>query len=117
MKLVIAGGRDFVPEEKHWKYLSKFIKQKHVIEIVSGCARGADRFGEMLGEKLGIPVKKFPADWSTFGLAAGFIRNRQMAEYADAVFLFPGGKGTKNMKEMAFRYKRAVFIYPKDDRK
>ena len=29
--------------------------------------------------------------------AAGPIRNKEMAEYADAVALFPGGTGTESM--------------------
>ena len=48
-----------------------------------------------------IPIKKFPAEWDKHGKGAGFIRNKQMAEYADAVVLFPGGNGTNNMYEQA----------------
>ena len=32
---------------------------------------------------------------------AGFNRNRQMAEYADALIVFRGGKGTQDMVKQA----------------
>jgi hypothetical protein len=48
-----------------------------------------------------VPVKQFPADWNKYGKAAGPIRNAQMAKYADAVILFPGGRGTANMRKLA----------------
>jgi hypothetical protein len=69
-----------------------------VTEVVSGVDAGADEFGEKWAKINNIPVKIFKADWKTHGRAAGPIRNKQMAEYADAVALFPGGKGMESMK-------------------
>jgi predicted Rossmann-fold nucleotide-binding protein len=37
------------------------------------------------------------------------MRNLAMAEYADAVALFPGGKGTASMRELA--EKEGILIY------
>lgn len=48
-------------------------------------------------------MKQFKSDWEKHGKAAGPIRNKKMAEYADAVILFPGGKGTASMKKEAER--------------
>jgi hypothetical protein len=58
---------------------------------------GADAGGERWAKKHGIPIKLFHADWTAYGRSAGPIRNRQMASYADAVALFPGGRGTNDM--------------------
>ena len=68
-------------------------------EIVSGDARGADTLGVEYGTRHGIPVIHFPAQWDTYGKAAGFIRNEEMAEYGDFLLAFWDGKshGTKNM--------------------
>lgn len=97
MKLIIAGGRDFKPLFHHWSWLYELHSQFPVSEVVSGTARGADRFGEAWATSLAIPVKRFPADWDTHGRAAGAIRNGEMAAYADAAALFLGGAGTRDM--------------------
>ncbi len=100
MKLIIAGSR----------YTTAFTDadlarleeiRPLVTEVVCGMAKGVDLLGKAWAEKHGIPVKEFPAWWGRHGRAAGPIRNREMAAYADAVALFPGGRGTRNMKEEA----------------
>jgi hypothetical protein len=118
MKLIVAGSRtfdDYVLLRKQIKQwlASLIIAHKftgdykeglfEITEIVSGCARGADRLGELYAKRRKIPIKKFPADWKKYGKRAGFLRNLEMAEYADAVILFWDGKskGTKNMIEIA----------------
>ena len=104
MKVIIAGGRDYKPDA-----LSHFVIHcnHHIFnftEIVSGGCTGADKFGEEYAKEYGIPVKRFPADGGKHGKKAGPIRNDLMAQYADAVILFPGGRGTENMRKAANRY-------------
>lgn len=70
-------------------------------DIVCGMARGADTFGKRIGESLGLNVLKYPAEWDRYGKSAGYKRNVQMAEVADICILFPGGKGTEHMKNIA----------------
>lgn len=80
-------------------------------EIVSGHAWcGVDRLGERYAKERGIPLKLFPADWKRHGRAAGPIRNREMAEYADALFLLWDGesKGSANMLKEAERSKLKI---------
>lgn len=101
MKLIIAGGRHFVGSAQDGSYLMGIHDALTITEIVSGGASGADKYGEEWGAHWGIPVKIFPADWNAHGRAAGPIRNKQMAEYADAVVLFPGGDGTDSMADEA----------------
>ena len=95
MKLIIAGGRNYRLTAKDVETLDSL--QICIEEVVSGGAQGADKSGESYAFYKKIPVKRFPADWQTHGRAAGPIRNKAMAEYADAVALFPGGKGTGSM--------------------
>jgi len=70
---------------------------------VSGTARGADQLGERYAKERGYFIQRFPADWNAYGKAAGYIRNRKMAEYADALIAFWDGKsrGTLNMISLA----------------
>jgi hypothetical protein len=44
-----------------------------------------------------------PANWDEFGKSAGYIRNAEMAKYADACVIFWDGisKGTKHMINLA----------------
>jgi predicted Rossmann-fold nucleotide-binding protein len=44
-----------------------------------------------------------------YNAMAGFIRNEKMAEYADALAIFPGGNGTEHMYEVAVKH--GVKIY------
>jgi hypothetical protein len=100
MKTIIAGGRNFKPERKHIEWLDGIIMGLPVTEVISGGALGADRFGENIALNRGIKLKLFMAHWEN-GRKAGPIRNQKMADYADACVLFPGGKGTADMKARA----------------
>jgi len=93
MKCIIAGGRDYQLTPSDIAKLDAL----PITEVVSGGARGVDRDGEAWARSRGIAVKVFPALWDEHGLKAGPIRNRAMAQYADAVVLFKGGRGTSNM--------------------
>lgn len=103
MKVIIAGGRDF----NNYKYLcqkvDKILSKQINVEIVSGVANGADKLGEMYAKDRDFSIIKFPADWDTFGKSAGYRRNAEMAEYADALIAFWDGKsrGTKHMIDLA----------------
>ncbi len=50
-----------------------------------------------------VPIKKFPANWTAYGMSAGYKRNQQMAENADALIALWDGesKGTKHMIDIA----------------
>jgi len=99
MRTIIAGGRDYILTEEDFLWLDSL--KPGISEVVCGGARGADTGGFNWGWSRGIPVKSFPADWNAHGKAAGFIRNRQMAQYAERVVLFPGGRGTAHMLKEA----------------
>jgi hypothetical protein len=84
VKLIIAGSRGISPSP--WN-IHQWVTQHNLTptEIVCGLAKGADLAGKAYAEKYQIPVKEFPADWKTIGHAAGFVRNANMALYADAL--------------------------------
>ena len=112
MKLIIAGGRDYKMDLADYMRLEAIHLQfGPITEIVSGGAPVADAEGELWAELSNIPVKKFPAEWKTHGRAAGPIRNELMAQYADAVALFPGGKGTASMHAAAKRARIVIYDF------
>lgn len=123
MKLIIAGSRDFdLPTKTMFDFLSIFLGgfgAYKIEEIVSGTAKGIDSAGEKLAEEHHIPVKRFSADWNKHGKAAGPIRNREMAEYADTavVFINNMSKGSLDMiRQMKKVNKPCIIIFFQDEK-
>ena len=132
MKLIIAGSRELredsfpIIREKTdaflWSLFEKNQKEGRTfdgITIISGTARGADRLGERYGEENHYQIKRMPADWDKHGKSAGYKRNAEMAEQADALIVFWDGKsrGSKHMIDIwershSSKPHRVVFIQP-----
>lgn len=119
MKVIIAGSRHmpfsaYPLVAKAAVRFQEFTGQP-ITEVVCGMARGADTFGMKWAiTEANLPVKKFPADWNTYGKRAGPIRNGEMADYADGLiaFLWSGSRGTANMiQQMQNRNKPCYIIY------
>ena len=106
MKVIIAGSRLFNDYNLLKKHCDKILSNQIEVEIVSGTANGADKLGERYAKEKGYPIKRFPANWSELGKKAGYIRNEQMAIYADSLIAFWDGesKGTKHMIELAKKH-------------
>lgn len=113
MKLIIAGSRDiqYLAELTIENIISYFMNRFKIKEVVSGGARGVDACGLDFAKTFDIKVTIFKPDWEQYGKAAGPIRNRQMAEYADALLLIWDGKskGSKNMKEEMSKLSKPVY--------
>ena len=99
MKTIIAGGRDYSFNTTDVTFLNNL--KPLITEVVCGEAKGGDTEGKGWGIVNNIPIKSFPANWDKHGKSAGYKRNYEMAEYADSVVLFPGGKGTNHMHDIA----------------
>ena len=103
MKLIVAGSREFNNYELLKKSIQENFQWYEVEEIVSGTARGADTLGEQFAKEYNIPIKQFSANWDLYGKSAGYRRNAEMANYADALIAFWNGdsKGTMHMINLA----------------
>lgn len=112
-RVIIAGGRDFDDYDLVVSTMDKLLQNiTEPITIVCGMARGADTLGERYAISKGYEVAHFPADWGKFGKAAGYKRNEQMAQNADALVAFWDGRsrGTKHMIDLAHKYNLLVRI-------
>lgn len=111
MKVIIAGSRTLTSAPR----IVSAIHQSgfKIKEVVSGGCRGVDLIGEDWANGRGIPIKIFFPDWESNGKSAGPIRNRQMAEYADAAVVVWDGnsRGTKNMIEEMNKLKKPVYCH------
>ncbi len=92
MHIIVAGSRTFDDYPLLKNTLDRFIKQHSPnfpggITIISGTANGADKLGERYAREHNYEIICMPAKWE-HGKAAGPIRNREMAEAADACVVF-----------------------------
>lgn len=110
MKVIIAGGRDY----HNYDTLIDAIEEAQfdIKEVVSGGAKGVDALGERYAMEKNKTLHIYEADWERHGRAAGPLRNKKMAENADALIAIWDGKskGTKNMIETAEKHNLLVFV-------
>ena len=115
MKIIIAGGRDFIPTKEDWFKLRDLLIQHKCTEVVSGGCVGADKVGERIADKLAIKCTVINAEWARLGDSAGPVRNMRMAIYADAAILLRGGRGTDDMrKKMKLMIKPILYDQAKE---
>ena len=105
-RVIIAGTRtfnDYNLFKESCEYLLRESMEKQQIIIVSGHARGTDTMGERFAKEHGLPCEYYPANWQIHGRAAGPIRNKEMANNADALIAFWDGhsRGTRSMINLA----------------
>lgn len=126
MKTIIAGSRDITD----YNTVAMAIKNSgfKITEVVSGQARGVDTVGEVWAKSNGIPIKTFKPNWDDitadgavvktnkygkkYNAMAGFQRNQEMADYADALIAIWKAKssGTGDMIERARKAGLKVYI-------
>ena len=120
MKLIIAGSRTLNPGPAFICSLITHFKIPTPKEVVSGRAKGVDTAGERWAkacqerdqDPYHYNVKEFPANWNKYGKSAGYRRNEQMADYADALLLIWDGesRGSMHMKNiMSLDKKKPVY--------
>lgn len=118
VKVIIAGTRYKDKENKipfdDFKLVIDSVERSgfEITEVVCGMAIGVDKLGEQWAIANNITVKEMPANWNAYGKAAGPIRNRQMAEYADAAVIIWDGvsNGSRNMINEMIRKKKPYYV-------
>lgn len=120
MKVIIAGSRtlrSFGVVRRAIYHGCAALQIAKPSEVVSGGASGVDSTGELWAGANGVPVRRFPADWIRYGLGAGPIRNREMADYADALIAVWDGKsrGTADMIRQMRERGKPVEVFTPDD--
>lgn len=116
MRTIIAGSRGItlLGQVAFAVFKSGFT----ITEVVSGTARGVDKLGEQWAATVNIPVKRFPANWDLHGKSAGYIRNVEMSDYAEALVAIWDGesRGTEHMINIATNKGLKVFVLNTKDK-
>lgn len=128
VRIIIAGSRTFVNTDsfqiltERCDQVISSLPENADITIVSGCAKGADTLGEAYATMRGYKIKRFPANWNTLGKAAGYIRNKEMLNYANPrlshtdkglliAFWDEKSNGTANMIQIAKSKDIDVYVF------
>jgi hypothetical protein len=106
VKYIIAGSRTIpnsIESRKKFFNLIDSLNLNNIDLILSGMANGADTLGEYYALANSIDVEYHPANWNEYGKSAGYRRNVEMANNADALILIWDGKskGSGHMKRIA----------------
>jgi hypothetical protein len=114
MRVIIAGSRSITSMNTLLAAIERCPFSLEITEVVSGDANGPDTLGVQWASSNQITVSHFPAKWQDFGKRAGFKRNAEMAEYADALIALWDGKsnGTRDMIAQMKRKGKQTFVFP-----
>lgn len=123
VRLVIAGSKFGFGERWRahvWHHADMWVEAFGKPRIVfEGEAPGVDTHGRAWAEARGLGVKPFPADWKTFGNAAGIYRNEFMLDETDPgdhLLAFPHSQkpwpGTKHCIGYAVKNGLVVHVFP-----
>lgn len=105
MIILVTGGRDYADQDAVFTTLDAVTAHLPTLDgvvLVQGDARGADKLAKRWAEVRGVHCASVPALWNKWPMSAGPKRNSAMLLLKpDILVAFPGGKGTKDMKDKA----------------
>ena len=111
MRTIIAGSRAI----NSYEIVRAAVEASgfEVTCVISGRAPGVDRWGEFWASRNGVPCERHIADWRKHGMGAGFRRNEDMANSAEALIAVWDGHspGTRHMIATARRKGLQVYIW------
>lgn len=114
MKVLITGSREFTDAALLVRVLDDLLARYGALILVHGaCPTGADAIADRWGRRAqatdrNVLIDRFPANWGTYGRAAGMRRNAEMVSAgADLCLAFfePGAtnRGTAHCAKLAQR--------------
>ena len=111
-RVLICGGRYWTDRTTTFRSLDLYHESNPITVVIHGAARGADSLADQWAKSRKIPVLSFPVtdrEWRPPELKgqvdrqAGHKRNQRMLDEGkpSVVIAFPGGAGTRSMKQKA----------------
>lgn len=111
LRILVCGSRHWGNYNRIRAVISLLHNEQGIACVIHGCCpTGADMIADNVAITLGIPTKRYPADWKKHGKAAGPLRNQQMLDEGkpDLVLAFTNTPETsRGTKDMTTRAKKA----------
>ncbi len=111
MRTIIAGSSNF-------NFYDDLLRALYCIGwkptvVLSGGARGVNRLGERWARENNISLEVYPADWDRYGKRAGYIRNSEMIDKAEALLALWDWEslGTKHIIDLATKKSLVMYVY------
>lgn len=118
--LIVVGSRDYNNYNEMSKILDFLLqnqKDKNIV-IVSGGAKGADRFAEIYAQNHNYQIQIIKAEWNKYGKSAGYLRNKKMHEFIKdkphkgcVCFWNEKSKGTQHNFSLAKKYNIPLRVF------
>jgi hypothetical protein len=114
LKVIVAGSRSIIEMAHVEKAIS--LAGFVISEVVCGEANGVDTLGKVWARLNNVAVKSMRPNWYPLGVynkLAGFERNEEMGDYADALIAVYDGKsgGTKHMINYMKKLNKPYFVH------
>jgi hypothetical protein len=96
VRILLTGSREWTDEKTIRQALTERYNPDAVL-VHGACPQGADAIADRIWRQLGGTPERHPADWRTYGLAAGGIRNAHMVKLGADIclaFRLDGSPGT-----------------------
>lgn len=109
MKLAVVGSRSL----NNYSIVSNYLDSvTNLTQIISGGAKGADKFARIYAKKHNIDLVEFKPDWAKYGKSAGYKRNKKIISACDEVVAFWDGvsKGTTHSFKLAQEFEKPITI-------
>ena len=106
---VIAGSRTIMDYDRLCREIDE--ADLPIDVVVCGGANGVDRLGERWAKEHGKLIRYFIPDWDILGKGAGFIRNQEMAKFAQSgiVLIDNDSSGSVHMRNALQSLGKPVF--------
>jgi hypothetical protein len=119
-RVLITGDRNWACLDLARRIVDRLKARHDAIEIIHGAAKGVDSAFHVAGINAGVGVIACPAEWETYGPAAGPMRNQRMVDAgADVCLAFHSNlkwsKGTKGCVVRALDAGIPVWLVDSDD--
>ena len=115
MKILVCGSRGYTDNKRVYEVLDTLrLMYPADLTIISGMARGPDRYAALYAAMNNIPLETYLPDWEQHGKRAGIIRNMRMlteGKPQNVIAFWDGvSKGTQHMIHAAKRKNITVTI-------